>query len=128
MNALYLNKERIKLQTELDLILADGAEQLLLRSLGLVYEHWGKAGRLLAHKLKVKSASNTQEIDKTGMVTSDPYKINNTFKSFWHKIQVPEYDNSQFNIFFWELDLPQVLPCDNLRLDTVITLQIKEAI
>ena len=50
---------------ELDLLLTSEAEQLLLRSRRLVYEHGDKAGRLLAQQLKAKTASNqiTQTLD-----------------------------------------------------------------
>lgn len=80
-----LYKERIRLQTELDLFLTTEAEQLLLRSRGLVYEHGDKAGRLLAHQLKAKSALNqiTQIIDESGSMASDLDKINYTLKSFF---------------------------------------------
>lgn len=78
-----LYRERIRLHTELDLLLTTEAEQRLLRSQGLVYKHGDKAGRLLAHQLKAKTASNqiTQITDESGSITSDPDKINNTFKS-----------------------------------------------
>lgn len=53
-----LYKERLRLKTELDLLLSTEAERLLLRSHGSLYKHGDKAGRLLAHQLKARQASN----------------------------------------------------------------------
>lgn len=128
-----LYKERIRLQTELDLLLTNEAEQLLLRSRGLVYEHGDKAGRLLAHQLKARTASNqiTQIMDESGSITSDPDKINSTFKLFFSQLYTSESltGENQLNTFFENLDLPKVSPENNLKLDTALTLsEIKEAI
>lgn len=57
-------KERLKLKTELDLLLTTEAERLLLRSYGSLYEHGDKAGRLLAHQLKARQASNQIRSEK----------------------------------------------------------------
>lgn len=52
-----LYKERLGLQTQYNLLSTDKTEQHLLRSRGFIYEHGEKAGRLLAHQLKCRSAS-----------------------------------------------------------------------
>lgn len=72
-----LYKERLKLQTELNLLLTADAERLLLHSNGLAYEHGEKAVRLLAHQLKARQASNqiTQIRDESNIIISDPIKI-----------------------------------------------------
>ena len=132
-NTADLYKERIRLRTELDLLLTSEAEQLLLRSRGLVYEHGDKAGRLLAQQLKAKTASNqiTQITDDSGSVTSDPDKINDAFRSFFSHLYASESltDESQLINFFEKLDLPKVSPENNLKLDATLTLsEIKEAI
>lgn len=128
-----LYKEGIRLQTELDLLLTSEAEQLLLRSRGMVYEHGDKAGRLLARQLKARTASNqiTQITDESGSITSDPDNINNTFRSFFSQLYASESltDENQLNNFFDRLDLPKMSPEDNLRLDAALALsEIKEAI
>lgn len=128
-----LYKERIKLQTELDLLLTSEAEQLLLRSRGLVYEHGDKAGRLLTQQLKARTASNhiTQIIDESGSTTLDPGKINDTFRSFFSKLYTSESraDENQLNSFFEKLDLPKVSLENNSKLDAPLTLsEIKAAI
>lgn len=53
-----LYKERLRLKTELDLLLSTEAERLLHHSYGSLYEHGEKAGCLLAHQLKARQASN----------------------------------------------------------------------
>ena len=56
-----------------------------MRSRGSHYEHGEKAGRLLAHQLKSKSASQSisQIEETTGEITTDPLKINDTFKKYY---------------------------------------------
>ena len=78
----------------------------------MVYEHGDKAGRLLAHQLKARTTLNqiTQITDESGSITSDPDKINNTFRSFFSQLYASESltDENQLNNFFERLDLPKV--------------------
>lgn len=80
-----LYKERLTLQTELDLLLTRDAEHLLLQSQGTRYEHGDKAGCLLAHQLKARLASNqiTQILDDKGTLISDPDAINYTVRAYY---------------------------------------------
>ena len=77
-----LYKERLALQTQYNLISTSERERLIMRS---HYEHGEKAGRLLAHQLKSKSASQSisQIEETTGEITTDPLKINDTFKKYY---------------------------------------------
>jgi len=96
------------LQTELDLLLTREAERLLLHSRGSIYEHGDKAGRLLAHQLKSRVASNqiTQIRDGLGSLTSDPGEINNIFKTYYSRLYTSESpDNEdQLHTFLDKLD------------------------
>lgn len=128
-----LFKERLRLKTELDLLLTTEAEHLILRSRGSLYEHGDKAGRILANQLRAKQVSNQiiQIKDKIGTVVSDPVKINASFKSFYSHLYESESpsDETQMNTFFQKFDLPRVPANDNHILDAPLTiLEIKEAI
>lgn len=128
-----LYKERLRLKTELDLLLSTEAERLLLRSHGSLYEHGDKAGRLLAHQLKARQASNQiiQIRNESDTVVTDPVKINTSFKSFYRHLYKSESpgDETQMDAFFQKLDLPRVSPNDNQMLDAPLTLaEIKNAI
>lgn len=48
-------KERLLLQKEFDLLTTQKAENLLIRSQHVYYEHDDKTGRILAHQLRQKS-------------------------------------------------------------------------
>lgn len=48
-------KERLLLQKEFDLLTTQKAENLLIRSQHVYYEHGDKTGRILAHQLRQKS-------------------------------------------------------------------------
>lgn len=78
-------KPRLDLQAELDLILTNGAEQLLLHSHSTYYEHGDKASQLLAHQLRHQAASHLipQIQDPIGNLISDPEEINSIFKFFF---------------------------------------------
>ena len=132
-NTPNLYKERLGLTTELDLLLTTEAERLLLQSYGSLYEHGDKAGRLLAHQLKAKKASNQiiQIRDESGMVVTDSTKINTSFSSFYQQLYKSESpdDETHMDAFFQKLDIPRVSPNDNQALDAPLTLsEIKEAI
>lgn len=128
-----LHKERMVLHTELDLLLTKEAEQLLLRALGSMYEHGDKTSHLLAHQLKSRMASNqiTQIRYETGSLTSDPEKINNTFRKFYSQLYKSEFSNdeAQFIQFFEKLVMPKISDNDHEMLDFPLQLsEIKEAI
>lgn len=119
-----LYKERLRLKTELDVLLSTEAERLLHFHCSL-YEHGDKAGRLLAHQLKARQASKIIQIrDESGMVVTDQTEINTSFNLFYRQLyesQSPS-DETQMDAFFLKLDLPRVSPNDNQMLDAPLTL------
>lgn len=96
-----LYKERLKLQTELDLLSTREAEQLLLQSRGTFYESGDRAGRLLAQQLKSRNASNqiAQIRNDTGMITSDPGEISDIFREFYSQLYSSESPDDGAHFF-----------------------------
>lgn len=80
-----LQMERLKLQTEFDLISTNKAEFLLRRTKGTYYEYGNKASRLLARQLKHQSSSQfiTQICKNPQTLVTDPTEINNIFTSYY---------------------------------------------
>lgn len=85
-------KEDLLLQKEFDLLTTQKAENLLIRSHHVYYEHGDKTGRILAHQLRQKAAS--QEIpeirDESGMVCIDHSAINSRFMRFYSNLYTSE--------------------------------------
>lgn len=105
-----LYKQRMQVQSELDLISTREAERLLLHSRGSYYEYGEKVSRLLAHQLRrqassriISSISNSQHI-----ITTDPTEINATFKTFYSLLYTSESstDSSVMNAFLQDLSNP----------------------
>ena len=124
-----LYKERLKL----DLLTTREAERLLLRSRGTQYEFGDKASRLLAHQLKIKTASNqiTQIRTNTSALTSDPVEINDVFKEFYSQLYTSESSNNEAHMseFFTVLDVPMISEDNRQILDSPLQLnEITEAI
>ena len=88
------------------------AEQQLLRAHGFVYEYGEKAGRVLAHQLKCKSASqmNPQIHNTSGVLTVSPTEINNTCKKLYSDLYMSESpeDNSIMKDFLDNLESPTI--------------------
>lgn len=105
-----LYKERISLQSEYNLLSTSETERQLLKSRGWLYEHGEKAGRLLAHQLKSKSALQfISEIENDlGQHTTDPRKINDTFQKYYSNLYKSESlkDPSLFCKFFDKIEVP----------------------
>ena len=118
-----LYKERLKLQTELDLLSTREAEQLLLQSRGTFYESGDRAGRLLAQQLKSRNASNqiAQIRNDTGMITSDPGDIFREFYSQLYSSESPD-DGAHLSQFFAKLDMPRISLEDRQLLDSPLQL------
>lgn len=128
-----LYKERLMLQTELNLLLTRDAERLLLHSRGAMYEHGDKAGRLLAHQLKARMASNqiSQIQDEMGTPTSDPVEINNIFRTYYSRLYTSESSNEEAGSvqFLDQLETPKISTNDQQTLDAPPRLsEIKNAI
>ena len=83
-----------------------------MRSRSFFYEHGEKAGRLLAHQLKGKSASRLIPIIRKGPqeVTIDPQEINCTFEKYYSDLYSSEFphDTSHMTEFLDNLDIPSI--------------------
>lgn len=92
-----LFEERLGLQTEFNLLSTKDAEKMLLKARGTLYEHGDKAGRLLAHQMKGKMASQqiSQITNNSGSLVTNPSEINETFRAYYYdlyKSDSPEDD------------------------------------
>ena len=121
-----LAKERLSLQTELNLLSTRDAEKMLLRAQGTLYEHGDKAGRLLAHQLKSRQASRQipQITNNSGSTTTDLLEINNTFRDYYLKLYKSDTSNNtpEMTTFFNRLNLPQLTIEQNNTLDSPLQL------
>ena len=122
-----LYKEKISLQTQFNLISTSETERLIMRSRGLYYENGEKSGRLLAHQLKSKSAAQiiSQIEDATGKLTTDPLKINDTFKDFYFDLYNSQSlkDTSLFQNFLKTFEVPTLFTNHKEYLDQLMELE-----
>lgn len=107
-----LYKRKLDLQIQYNLLSTEKTERLLLQARGYVYEHGDKAGRLLAHQLKCRSASQQiPQIRKDdGEITIDPEEIKETFTTFYSNLYKSEMttDCSDMDNFFNNLQAPSI--------------------
>lgn len=122
-----LHKERLLLQSEYDCLSIKDTEQLLFKSKQVYYEHSDRAGRLLAHQLRQKTANTTiPEIriapDKT---TTHPQDINDQFKDYYTGIYTPEanLDSREIQEFLDKLEIPQINQEAQTSIDAPISCQ-----
>ena len=107
-----LSKQRLNLQKEYDLLSTGKVERQLLRARGLNYESGEKAGRLLAHQLKVKA--NSQHIPQIknilNQLTIIPSEINNVFKEFYSTLYQSESppNDTDMEMFFEGIIFPKI--------------------
>ena len=104
----HLYKERIKLQSQYNLLSTDKAEQALLRLHGYVYENGDRAGRLLARQLKAKSAAQliSQIRNFNGDVVEEPIQINKIFKEYYmtlYSLESPQDHSEMTSFLTWNL-------------------------
>lgn len=87
-----LYKERLRLQTEFDLLTTNKAEVQLLKSKQCFFELGDKAGKLLAHQARASAASRLINGIRSpqGDVVHDPHKINNIFLEFYSGLYTSE--------------------------------------
>lgn len=120
-----LYKERIALQSKLNLLSTNQAEYLLLRTRSTYYEYGEKASRLLAHQLKRQTASwlIPQVRDQDQNIVTNPKEINNTFATFYSTLYTSEFpsDVTNMNSFLDNLELPSIEPGDREGLDRTLT-------
>lgn len=121
-----LYTERLKLQTQFDLLSTAKAEYLLRRTRGTYYEYGDKASRLLAHQLKRQSAARfiTEVYDPSHSLTSHPSKINSAFSSFYSNLyqSEPPVDASAMAKFLDDVPIPTIDPNTRQSLDQPLCL------
>lgn len=116
-----LYKEKLNLKTQYELLSTEKTEYNLLRSRTFFYEHGEKAGRLLAHQLKSRSASRLiPTIRKSNQeLTVHPLEINSTFKEFYSTLYTSESppDTMFMEKFLENLNIPTISQdqCEDLE-------------
>ncbi len=102
-----LYKERLRLQTEFDLLTTNNAEALLLKSRQRFFEMGDKAGKLLAHQARASATSRliTGIRSPQGDIVHDSYKINSVFLEFYSDLYTSE--------------LPPCINCEEWPLDKI---------
>lgn len=128
-----LYKQRMVLQTEYNLISTRHAEQIILKSRRLWYEHGEKASKILAHQLRQSEAARFISEIRTqdGHITNSPQKINERFQLFYSELYRSESLDSPelFNQFFESLDAPTLDPTFKDQLEILVSIEeIKIAI
>lgn len=128
-----LFKQIMVLQTEFNFISTQHAEQIILRSRRLWYEHGDKASKILAHQLRKSEATQfISEIRTQGAnVTTDSQKINETFQAFYSKLYQSEslHSHQLFYNCFDNLTVPTLNPTSKDQFDERISIEeIKSAI
>lgn len=122
-----LETQRLKLQTEFDLLTTNKAEFLLKRTRATFYEHGDRAGRLLASQLRHQTASQliTQVYDSSNNLINDPIKINSEFSSFYSNLYKSEanVDIVVIQSFLSQLEIPKISPDIANSLDEPISLE-----
>ena len=122
-----LQTERLKLQTEFDLISTNKAEFVLRRTKSTYYEYGDKASRLLALQLQHQSASRfiTQIRKPPHTIVTDPKEINNVFASYYSNLYQSEAppDNILMKQFLDNLDFPMINETSKINLDAPLSLK-----
>lgn len=120
-----LFKERMRLQTEYNLLSTDKAAYLLTKAQFNVYDSGDKAGKLLAQQARqtFSSCLIPKIRSETGELVTSHKGINNAFKQYYHNLYSSECDGnlSQLQSFFDKLTLPSVLPDQTQLLGGEIT-------
>lgn len=105
-------KKRMSLQTEFDLLSTKQAEYLISKSRCGYYEHGEKAGRILAHQLRQRTANQAIPAinDEQGSKVTDNLKINSCFQTFYKSLYTSDSsaDSSSLEDFFETLCVPSV--------------------
>lgn len=103
-------KKRILLQTEFDLLSTRQAEYLISKSRHVCYEHGEKAGRILAHQLRQRTANQAIPAinDELGSKNTHSLKINSCFQNFYQSLYTSEVyeDSSSLEFFFLKCTCP----------------------
>ncbi len=104
-------KERLSLQSEVNILTTDHAVDLLLRSRSSHYEQGDKAGKLLAHWLQQTASSHQiPQIQTPSGTTTDLKGINDEFKEYYTTSYISELaaNTQKFDHFFASLEITLV--------------------
>lgn len=122
-----LYKERLKLQTEFDLLTTNETARQLLQARHRSYEHGEKAGKLLALQIRQSAASRmiTEVRTSSGQITADQQDINKEFENFYTRLYSSESvgDTKLFDTFFCGLDIPTISMEDKEQLEAPLSLE-----
>lgn len=107
-----LYKERLRLQTEFNLLSSRQVEGCLMRSKSDFYEHGEKTGKILANQLRGVRAKQLIAGVRTdsGDTTSDQKVINDKFKLFYSNLYTSDSTAclSDMETFFNSVDIPSL--------------------
>lgn len=120
-----LYKERLRLQSEYNLLSTEEAARLILKSRHNVYEHGDKASRLLARQARQAAASRsiTKIQSHTGEILTDHNDINKAFQDFYVDLYTSECRNDTLlNTFFENITVPTVSEEQNEKLNADISI------
>ncbi len=108
-----LNKQRVSLQTEYNLLSTKRIENLMNKTRYRTYEYGEKTGRVLAHQLRQKTADRTitQIKDKLGNKCTEHLQINHCFYEFYSELYTSEShkDENLILSFLIKLLYPQLI-------------------
>ena len=107
-------KKRIFLQTEFDLLSTRQGEYLISKSRHGCYEHGEKAGRILAHQLRQRTANQTIPAinDDQGLKNTDSQKMYSCFQTFYQSLYTSDSnaEPSLLEDFFHNVHVPSINP------------------
>lgn len=130
-SALY--KERLRLQTEYDIVTTDKAAHQITKARFNIYESGDKAGKLLARQARQAAASRLipKVQDQTGGIVTNHAEINHTFKQYYCELYHSEHTTNtpNFETFFDKLSFPSVPTELNTSLgEEISSIEIMQAI
>ncbi|KAM7402819.1 hypothetical protein PAMP_018030 [Pampus punctatissimus] len=109
-----LHKQRLTLKMEFDLLSTYQAENLVLKSRHKYYEHGERAGKVLAHQLRQRTANKfiSEITDEENIKHTDHAEINLCFHNYYSHLYTSESlkDKSLLDSFFQNLEVPQLKP------------------
>lgn len=109
-----LHKQRLTLQMEFDLLSTHHAENLILKSRHKYYEHGERAGKVLAHQLRQRTANQyiSEISDEQNMKHTDHSEIVMYFYNYYSHLYTSESPKEKpiLDSFFQNLEVPQLAP------------------
>ena len=105
-------KQRLILKMEFDLLSTRQTENLILKSQHSSYEHGDKAGKILAHQLRQRTANQyiSEISDEQGLKHTKHSKINSCFHRYYSSLYTsePPGDETPLERFFHNFDIPRI--------------------